>query len=104
MVLTRMPFGVHAAAMAPVRLLTAALAAPYGAACGIAIKLAPEEMLTMAPLPWGIITSDAARDRNQTLPRFSARTLCHSSSVHFRIDLVSAPPALFTRMSMRPSS
>src|SRR4051794_13566151 len=101
MVLTRTPFGVHAAAMAPVRLFTAALAAPYGAAWGIAIRLAPDEMFTIAPLPCGIITSAAARDRNHTLPRFSAMTWCHSSSVHLRIDFVSAPPALFTRMSMR---
>ena len=52
MALTRMPFLAHAAAIDPVRLLTAALAAPYGAACGIASRLAPEEMLTIAPLPW----------------------------------------------------
>ena len=103
-VFTRMPFGVHAAAIAPVRLFTAALAAPYGAACGMATRLAPEEMLTIEPLPFSSITAAAARDRNHTLPRFTARTWCHSSSVHFRIDLVSAPPALFTRMSTVPSS
>src|SRR3954462_1466587 len=104
MALTRTPRPVHADAMDPVRLFTPALAAPYGAAWGIARRLAPDEMLTMAPLPWASIGSAAARERCQTLPRLRARTWSHSSSVHFDSDLVSAPPALLTRMSSRPSS
>src|SRR5262245_18586773 len=104
MVLTRTPLRVHAAAIAPPRLFTPALAAPYGAACGIASRLAPDEMLTIEPFPCSSIGFAAQRERNHTLPRFSANTWSHSSSVHFMIDLVCAPPALFTRMSTRPNS
>src|SRR6478736_2660804 len=67
-VLTRTPFGVHAAAIDIVRLLTAAFDAPYGAPIGNAKKAEPEEMFTIAPLPWSSIGSAAKRERNQTLP------------------------------------
>src|SRR4051794_9012582 len=69
MALTRIPLRVHDPAMAPVRLFTAALAAPYTAAWGMARRLAADEMLTIAPLPWAIIGCATARDRNHTLPR-----------------------------------
>src|SRR5690348_14650025 len=74
MQLTRTPFRVHAAAIDPVRLFKPALAAAYTGACGIASRLAPEEMLTIEPLPWAIIGFAAARDRYQALERFRSRT------------------------------
>src|SRR6478672_1912426 len=74
MLFTRTPLRVHADASEPVRLLTPALAAPYGAACGMARRLAPDEMLTMDPLPCSIMGLAAQRERNQTLPRLSATT------------------------------
>src|SRR3954469_6827106 len=104
MALTLMPFLAQAAAMDPVRLLTAAFAAPYGAACGIASRLAPEEMLTMAPLPWVIICLAAALERCQTALKLRFSTFSKSSSGHFIIDLVSAPPAQLTRTSSLPNS
>src|SRR6185312_10896248 len=74
MLFTRTPLRVHAAAIDPVTLLTAALAAAYTAACGIASRDAPEEMLTIAPLPWAIIGWTAYRDRNHTDSKLSAMT------------------------------
>src|SRR3954471_6199531 len=104
MALTRMPFFAQAAAMEPVRLFTAALAAPYGAACGMASRLAPDDMLTIAPLLCAIIGLAAAFDRCQTALKFRASTFSKSSSGHLRIDLVSAPPAQLTSMSSLPNS
>src|SRR5271156_2947061 len=90
---TRTPLRVHAAAIEPVRLFTAALAAPYGAAWGMPSRLAPEEILTIAPLPWASMGFAAAFERCHTAPKLSAMVLSKSSSGHFMIDLVSAPPA-----------
>ena len=77
MVLSRIPLRVHAAAMEPVRLFTAAFAAAYGAACGIASRLAPEEIFTMAPLPWARLqmaaqVADPARQQARRAGRLNA--------------------------------
>src|SRR4029453_7627296 len=96
MALTRTPLPVQAEAMEAVRLFTPALAAPYGAAWGMANRPAPEEMLTIAPLPRSVIGLAAARDRKNTAPRLRAITCSHSSSLHRLIDWVLAPPALLT--------
>src|SRR5690606_22264383 len=101
MQLTRTPLRVHAAAIDPVRLFRPALAAAYTGACGIASRPAPEEMLTIAPLPCSIIGLAAARDRYHALDRLRFNTSCHSSSVHFISGLVAPPPALFTSTSRR---
>jgi AcrR family transcriptional regulator len=51
------------AAIEPVSWFTPALAAPYAPACGIARRLAPEEMFTIAPFPAASIGVAAATDR-----------------------------------------
>src|ERR1700682_4687751 len=59
MQLTRTPFGVHAPAKVLVRLLTPALAAPYGATNGNPSSDAPDEILTIAPAPRANMCFDA---------------------------------------------
>src|SRR5262245_31570872 len=68
---TRTPPGVQATANDAVRLLTPALAAPYGARRGIGRMPAPEEMFTIEPLACSSIGFAAARDINQTVERLA---------------------------------
>jgi len=70
----RTPFRVHAAAIDPVRLFKPALAAAYTGACGMASRLAPDEMFTIDPLPCAIIGFAAARDRYHALDKFNSST------------------------------
>src|SRR4051812_39009323 len=101
---TRTPSGVHAAASDRVRLFIPAFAAPYGATIGSARKLAPDEMFTIAPLPWSSIGFAAARDRNHTLARFRSMISCHSAVDQSSGVLLMLPPALLTSTSTRPRS
>ncbi len=71
---TRTPPAVHAAASDRVRLFIPALAAPYGATIGNAKKLAPDEMLTIAPRPCSSMGGATSRDMNHTLARFRSMT------------------------------
>src|SRR5437016_10295685 len=99
MALTRTPPPVHAAAKDRVRLFIPALAAPYGATIGNARKLAPEEMLTIAPRPCSSIGVATRRDMNQTLAKFTSMICRHSAIVQSPGALLMLPPALLTRMS-----
>src|SRR3989304_7693795 len=75
MALTRIPCGAHASARLFVKLITPALAAPYGAIRTEPCSPAMEELLRMTPRFWGIMWRPAALGQRKPPGRVIATTV-----------------------------
>ena len=98
-------FGASSGAMLRVTMFNPALPAPYAVNAGCTIDAARDEMLTTAPPPAvSTITGTTSRvSRNGAMTL--KRSACSNPSALVRsAGRGGQPPALFTRMSMRPNS
>src|SRR4051794_4464971 len=72
----------------------------------LTLRPAPDEMFTMRPYPRAFIPGTTARVQRKVDLRFASTTACQSSSATSssgRPTWPTTPPALFTRMSTRPT-
>src|ERR1700712_182936 len=103
MLLTR-TLGAHSTASDLVRLSTPALAAPYAAVPGEGRRADTDEMFTITPLPWRCITALAALATTNGAVRLSPTILSRKRGEASAARAYGDPPALLTRMSIRPCS